>query len=38
MEKFYTISLDIKGKRSLTEALQYYIKADVLDGDNMYYS
>jgi ubiquitin C-terminal hydrolase len=38
IEQFYTISLDIKGKKSLVEALQYYIKADVLDGDNMYYS
>lgn len=38
IEQFYTISLDIKGKRSLQEALQGFVKADVLDGDNMYFS
>jgi hypothetical protein len=38
IETFFTITLDIKGKRSLMEALQLFIKADILDGDNMYHS
>lgn len=37
-EQFYTITLDIKGKKNLQEALQYFVKGDLLDGDNKYYS
>lgn len=37
-EEFYTIGLDIKGKKNLQEALQFFVKGDLLDGDNKYYS
>jgi ubiquitin C-terminal hydrolase len=36
-EDFYTISLDIKGKPNIQEALDAYVKADKLEGDNAYY-
>lgn len=36
-EQFYRISLDIKNKKTLSEALDLYIKEDLLDGDNKYY-
>lgn len=35
-EDFYTISLDIKNKKSLEEALDLYVKPDILEGDNKY--
>ena len=36
-EDFYSISLDIKDKRTIKEALDLYIKPDVLEGDNKYH-
>ena len=36
-EQFYRISLDIKNKKTLSEALDLYVKEDLLDGDNKYY-
>ena len=36
-EDFYSISLDIKNKKSLEEALDLYVKPDVLEGDNKYF-
>lgn len=36
-EKFIRISLEILNKKSLYEALDLYIKEDMLEGDNKYY-
>jgi ubiquitin C-terminal hydrolase len=36
-EDFYAITLDIKNKKSLQEALDMYIKPDILEGDNKYH-
>jgi ubiquitin C-terminal hydrolase len=36
-EEFFTISLDIKNKRNIQEALDLYVKGDKLEGDNAYY-
>ena len=36
-ELFFRISLDVKNKKSLQEALDLYIKDDMLDGDNKYF-
>jgi ubiquitin C-terminal hydrolase len=36
-EPFLTISLDIKNKKNLAEALDLYIKPDILEGENMYF-
>lgn len=36
-EDFYTLSLDIKGKPNIEAALDAYVKADRLEGDNAYY-
>ena len=36
-EDFYRITLDIKGHKTLEEALDAYIKGEILDGDNQYY-
>lgn len=36
-ETFFAISLDIKNKKSLAEALDLYIKPDHLEGDNQYF-
>ena len=36
-EPFYRITLDIKGHNNLEDALDAYIKGEILDGDNKYY-
>lgn len=36
-EQFFRISLDVKNKKSLHEALDLYIKDDMLEGDNKYF-
>ena len=36
-EEFYAISLDIKNKKSIEEALDLFIKPDQLEGDNKYH-
>ena len=36
-EPFFSIQLDIKNKKSIQEALDSYIKPDILEGDNKYY-
>ena len=36
-EPFYRITLDIKGHKTLEEALDAYIKGEILEGDNKYY-
>ena len=33
-EPFLTITLEIKDKKNLQEALDLYVKGDVLEGDN----
>jgi len=35
-EPFFALALDIKDKKSLQEALDLYIKPDILEGDNKY--
>ena len=35
-EPFFAIQLDIKNKKSLTEALDLFVKPDHLDGENKY--
>ena len=35
-EDFYRITLDIKGYKSLEDALNAYVKEEILDGDNKY--
>lgn len=37
IEPFYTLQLDIKNRKSIEEALDYYIKPDILEGDNKYH-
>jgi len=36
-EPFYTISLDIKNKKDILEALSLYVRGDMLEGDNAYF-
>lgn len=36
-EQFFRISLDVKNKKSLAEALDLYIKDEMLEGDNKYF-
>lgn len=36
-EPFYCLSLDIKNKKSLKEALDFYVKPEVLEGENKYF-
>ena len=35
-EEFYRITLDIKGHKNLEDALDAYVKGEILDGDNKY--
>jgi hypothetical protein len=37
MEHFNSVTIDIKDRKSLQEALAYYIKPQVLDGENKYF-
>ena len=36
-EPFYRITLDIKGHKNLEDALDAFVKGEILDGDNKYY-
>ena len=36
-EHFFRISLDVKNKKNIAEALDLFIKPDVLEGDNKYF-
>ena len=36
-EPFLTVTIEIKNKRSLEEALDLFVKGDILDGQNQYY-
>jgi ubiquitin C-terminal hydrolase len=36
-EPFFSVQLDIKNKKCIEEALDFYIKPDILEGDNKYY-
>lgn len=36
-EPFYCLSLDIKNKKNLHEALDMFVKPDVLEGENKYF-
>jgi len=35
-EAFFTVSLDIKGKQSIIEALEFYVEGELLTGGNKY--
>jgi len=35
-EAFFAIPLDIKNKKNISEALDLYTTADILEGDNKY--
>ncbi|CAM9129475.1 unnamed protein product, partial [Discosporangium mesarthrocarpum] len=36
-EDFFVLSLEVKGKRCITESLQLYVEGEVLDGDNKFH-
>ena len=36
-EPFFALSLDIKNKKNLQEALDMYVRPDILEGDNKYH-
>jgi hypothetical protein len=36
-EPFFALPLDIKNKKTIQEALDLYVKPDLLEGDNKYY-
>ena len=36
-EPFFALTLDIKNKKNLQEALDLYVKPDLLEGDNKYF-
>ena len=36
-EPFFKLTLDIKGHKSLEEALDFYIKEEILEGENKYF-
>ncbi|KAK9820599.1 hypothetical protein WJX72_012157 [[Myrmecia] bisecta] len=36
-EKFYQISLDVRGKRTLQESLDFYVQGELMEGDNQYF-
>merc|ERR1712100_566919 len=36
-EAFFTVSLDLKGKQSITEALEFYVEGELLTGGNAYF-
>jgi ubiquitin C-terminal hydrolase len=36
-EDFFTLSVEVKGKRKLEESLDLFVKGDLLDGDNKYF-
>ncbi|GAM28546.1 hypothetical protein SAMD00019534_117220 [Acytostelium subglobosum LB1] len=36
-EPFYTISVEVKNKKDITESLQLFVESETLDGDNKYF-
>lgn len=36
-EPFLTVTIEIKNKKNLEEALDLFIKGDILEGENKYY-
>lgn len=36
-EPFFTLTLDIKNKKTIQEALDLYVRPDILEGDNKYF-
>ncbi len=36
-EPFYCLSLDIKNKKSLKEALDFFVQPELLEGENKYF-
>jgi ubiquitin carboxyl-terminal hydrolase 9/24 len=36
-EDFYQISLDVRGKRTLQESLDFYCQGELMEGDNQYF-
>jgi len=37
LEHFNGLTIDISGRKNLTEALAFFIKPQILDGENLYY-
>ena len=33
----WQISLDVRGKRSLEESLDFYVQGELMEGDNQYF-
>lgn len=36
-EAFLTVSIEVKHKKNLEEALDLFVKEDILDGENKYF-
>lgn len=36
-EPFLTVTIEIKGKKNLEEALDLFVKGDILEGENQYF-
>eukprot|EP00743_Colponemidia_sp_Colp-15_P012256 GILK01013886.1.p1 GENE.GILK01013886.1~~GILK01013886.1.p1 ORF type:complete len:1111 (+),score=235.56 GILK01013886.1:584-3916(+) len=36
-ETFYTLSLEVKGKKNILESLDSYVQGEILEGDNKYF-
>lgn len=36
-ENFFTLSLEVKGKRNIIESLDLYVQGDLLEGENQYH-
>ena len=36
-EKFFTISLETKNKKNISESLDLYVEGELLEGDNKYF-
>lgn len=37
LQPYFTISLEIKNKKNIYEALDLYVKDDILEGENKYF-
>jgi ubiquitin carboxyl-terminal hydrolase 34 len=36
-ESFFTLSIEVKGKKSILESLELFVRGDILEGDNKYH-
>ncbi|KAK9822778.1 hypothetical protein WJX74_007862 [Apatococcus lobatus] len=37
VEEFFQMSLDVRGKRTLEESLNFYVQGELMEGDNQYF-